>query len=371
MKIWHVGSKNSPQRASGITTTVWGVAKEQAGLGHQVSIVVEEYPPKPEELAYAKQIGVEMIYIPASRWSHDPKVLEPLLQSSPPQLVHVHGAFLPILATSAMTLRRHKIPYIITPNGMLNFRRSRLQKIIYNWLLEKRRVASAAAISIVIPSEEELIRAVVPNYSGIIRHIPNPVETDHLDGFKTSNKHTTTDTKRLAYLGSFDVGRKGLDIMAEIARHLPEAEFHLYGYQDRPELQQELEALQSNASPNLHFHGPVYGADKVEALTSANLYIQTSRWEIFGISIAEAMYLGIPCAIAETLDLAPVFREHDLGCVLPPNPQAAADRLREVFAQPALLQQWSERSQAFVKNHFQVRAVASDYLKLYEEVLNR
>jgi glycosyltransferase involved in cell wall biosynthesis len=370
MKIWHVGSKNSPKRSSGITTTIWAVAKEQAKLGHQVTIIVEEYPPKPEELALAEQIGVELKYIPATRWQHDPKIMESLLQSSPPQIVNIHGSFLPILATCAMTLRRHKIPYVVTPNGMLNFRRSRFKKILYSWLLEKQMVAAAKAITLVIPAEIDMIRAVVPRYRGITPYISNPVESDQLDALKKTDWKVNPETKRLVYLGSFDVGRKGLDVLVEIARHLPEAEFHLYGYQDRPELQSELDQLQSNLPPNVYFHGPVFDAEKVAILTSASLYIQTSRWEGFPVSIAEAMYLGIPCAISDMPNVGAFFREQDLGLVLPPDPQAAANRLQEVLNKPELQQHWAERGQVFAQENFQSRAVASKYLKVYEEVLN-
>ena len=101
------------------------------------------------------------------------------------------------------------------------------------------------------------------------------------------------------------------------------------------------------------------------------MYIQTSRWEGFPISIAEAMYLGSPCAVSDTIDLAKLFADEDLGLVLPSNPKEAALSLSEVLAHPASLLRWSQRARSFAHRHFNPSAVASDYVDLYQEVLMR
>ncbi len=81
------------------------------------------------------------------------------------------------------------------------------------------------------------------------------------------------------------------------------------------------------------------------------------------------MYLGVPCAIAEGLGLAELFREHGLGLTLSPDPEEAANSLREALAQPARLQEWSAQAQVFARERFHPRAVASGYLNLYGRVL--
>lgn len=366
MKIWHVGASASPKRVSGINISAWVMAREQAQLGNQVTMIVQS-PPDKTALVVAEKGGFELKYVPANAWRYDPKVVKKLLNSEPPQVVHMHSVFQPQHATLARTLVHQEIPYVIKPGGGLLpqvLQRDLLRKSIYSWLIEKRRFYRAAAIAMVTPREEKDLRSFLPRYQGIMRWMPNPVDAKHLEGQSWQGE---TKKKQLVYLGRFDVLHKGIDILIEIAQYLPEVEVHLYGSEDA-QTKDWLEQIKRTLPPNVHFHKPIFGAEKFKVLANATLYIQTARWEVFGISIAEAMYLGTPCAIANTLHLADIFEQHDLGLVFPPNPKQAAARLSEVLNQPTLLQDWSKKAQIFAQKHFQPRAVALNYLKLYEDV---
>ena len=368
MKFWHIGASPTLQDVNGINTAIWLTAKEQALLGHQVALILDA-PPDESASSLAKQVGIELIHIPANTWRYSPQVLKPLLQSTPPQLVHIHSVFIPRLASLGKFLTRYKIPYIITPNAIHPrlLQRGRLKKLIYSWLLEKPRFRAAAAISVVTPGEETAVRSFVPGYKGIIRWVPNPFD---LDNFSQHTWKQDIAAKKVVYLGRFDVLHKGIDLLIEIARRMPDCQFHFYGSEDA-KTKAWLEQLQANLPANVTFHTPVFGLEKIEALVGSSLYIQMSRWEVFGISIAEAMALGVPCAIAETLNLAEVFHKYDIGAVLPADPQSAATALQTILDRPDLLHAWSEKSRAFVQQHFHPKVVAKSYLNLYEEVLSR
>ncbi|AOY79096.1 glycosyltransferase family 4 protein [Moorena producens JHB] len=367
MKIFHVGCSASPQAVDGVNNTVWSVANEQTSLGHQVTLIVDT---KPDEfaIAFAAKNGVKIIHIPANTWGYESRLISNMLDSKPPQIVHMHSVFLPKQATLARKLVRKKIPYVITPNAMSPqlLQRGRVKKSLYSWLIEKPRFSQASGISVVTPKEEKAVRAFVPPYKGRIRWVPNPVNPKQLG---THSWRGNLNQKRLVYLGRFDILHKGIDILVEIARFLPpEIEVHLYGTKDA-KTNKWMERLQRNLPSNVYFHDPVFGEQKAKVLSEASLYIQTSRWEVFGISIAEAMYLGVPCAVADTVNLAELFDKHDLGLVLPSNPKKAASCLTELLAQPTQLHHWSKRAQSYAQAHFQPKEVALGYLQLYKEVL--
>jgi glycosyltransferase involved in cell wall biosynthesis len=257
----------------------------------------------------------------------------------------------------------------VTPHGGLtrqNRQSKRLKKNLYVWLLERSRLRAASAITLVSPQEVEVVHDDVPDYRGIVRWVPNPVEARNLEGWSWEED---TKAKRLVFLGRFHIVNKGLDILSDIASLMPDTEFLLYGIADA-KTQGELDRLRRRAPPNVHFHKPVFGIEKARALTNASLYIQTSRWEGFPLSVIEAMYLGVPCAIADTLFLAKLFRQEDLGLVFPPHPEQAATLLSDALSQPARLRHWSQHSREFARKTFDLHTVASKYLQLYEEVLS-
>ncbi|MDF5720856.1 MAG: glycosyltransferase family 4 protein [Rhizonema sp. PD37] len=363
MKIWHVGCSSSPQRVDGVNTTVWLVAREQALLGHQVTLLLH-FPPDEAAKVLSEEAGFKLVYIPANTWRYDLKMLESLLDSDAPDIVHMHSVFVPKQATLGRNIVKRKIPYVITPHGGLDSLHGWAKKIVYSLIAEKRRFYEASAITVVTPKEEKTVRTFVPRYSGIIRWVANPFDTCKLG---EQNWKGNVGVKRLVYLGRFDVLHKGIDILLEIARLLPEIEFHLYGT-EVSKTKRWLERIRRNCPCNVHFHKPVFGVDKFQVLADASLYIQTSRWEGFPMSIAEAMHLGLPCAVSDVPNFAELFSQHDLGCVLPLNPKEAALQLSKVFEQPNQLVNWSKQAKVFAQEYFQPRTVAMNYLKLYEDL---
>jgi glycosyltransferase involved in cell wall biosynthesis len=366
MKIWHVGAMPYPDAVDGVNATIWMIAQEQVSLGHQVSLLLDREPDD-TSVSFANNCGINPIAIPANIWGYDSRLLKSLLSTQHPHLVHLHSVFLPRQATLAKRLVSAQIPYVITPHGGLDSQHGQAKKAIYNLLIERHRFAKAAAITVVTPKEAETIHKFVPRYRGIVRWVANPFDSQKLEKHHWQGNIVA---KRVVFLGRFDVLHKGIDLLIEIARKMPTCHFHLYGSEDA-NTRAWLEKLKRDLPVNLTFHHPVFGTEKIEVLTQASLYIQMSRWEVFGISIAEAMALGLPCAIAGTLNLAEVFQKYDLGAVLPTDPQLAAAALQTILDRPDVLQTWSQKSRAFAYQHFHPKAVAQDYLNLYEEVLSR
>lgn len=367
MKIIHTGVSASLQKVNGVTYVVWLLAQNQVSLGHHVSLLLNG---KPGDLtkSFAEKKGINLLYIPWKNGMYDKKALNDFLESDIADLVHFHSIFFFKQASLSARLNRKKIPYIITPHAMSPefLRKGWFKKWLYGLLIEKRRLSNAAAITAVTPGEQRFIQKYIPNYKGIISCIPNPVDFEKCSGTWRGN----TSNKKLVFLGRFDVFHKGIDILVEIARLLPPSiEVHLYGTIEA-KTQDWLERIQANLPSNVYFHPPVFEAEKNKVLAEASMYIQTSRWEVFGVSIAEAMYLGLPCAIASTMNLAEIFTEYDLGLVLPTNIEAAAKLIVETLDQPDTLNHWSKQAHLYAKENFQIQKIANQYLKLYEEVLN-
>ena len=103
-------------------------------------------------------------------------------------------------------------------------------------------------------------------------------------------------------------------------------------------------------------------------LIESSLYLQTSQWKIFSISIVEAMHLGVTCAIADTLSLADLFEEDDLELVFSSALKVAASQLMSAFEKPSQFKHWPNKAKAFVKKK-KPGKLAQDYISFYGEVL--
>ena len=372
MKIWHLGAASSPQKICGVNHAVWLLAREQARRGHQVTLLLSAKP-HPRALEIARTEGIDLVQMPANCWDYLwlPSPLDRVNDSLweyrlRPDIVHLHSVFILKQAIFARILARHRIPYIITPHGGLNFHRSPLKKHLYSAFLEKARFARAAAITVLTPQEEAAVKAFVPQYQGPIRWMPNPID---LQRIREPKWQGNVSRKQLVYLGRFDVFHKGIDRTIALARELEEFTFNLYGTPES-KTRNLLARLQQNLPRNVHFHEPIYETRKTQVLANASLYVQTSRWEGFPMSIAEAMALGVPTALSEHLGVAQIFARHDLGLPLSVNPQEAATQLRSLFDRPARIHHWSSRVRSFACKHFQPQTVADRYLDLYQTVLN-
>jgi glycosyltransferase involved in cell wall biosynthesis len=349
---------------NGVNATIWLLAREQARLGHRVTLLLDEAPDETGR-AFAAETGIELLPVPGGTWQFDPVPLAAALQRTAPHMVHMHSVFIPRQAMLAAELRRRRIPYIITPHGGLArviLKRNRVKKLIYSLWMERPRFRGAAAIA-VAAGEERDIHDFVRNLDMPMPVMPIPVDAEQLGSSRWSGD---VQSRRFVFLGRFDVHVKGLDTLVKVASLMPEARFDLYGSED-PKTLCRLRQIQRTQPPNVTFHSPVHGAAKTAVLCGASIYLQLSRAESFGISIAEAMFLGIPCAISNTINMAGVFRTHDLGMTLESDAPSIAATLRQALAAPANLQRWSQRCADYAARNYESTVAAGRYIRLYEQ----
>ena len=184
MKIWHVGASPSPKAVNGVNFSVWAIAKEQALLGHEVTLLVEghaeTFHTKIQPVSLNEKSKVRIHSIGGNTWKYNSHHVKAALEFSRPDVVHFHSVFLPKQADLANCMVKEGIPYVVSPHGGLYSQRGKLKKHIYNFLIERRRFELASAIVVVAPKEEDVVRSLVPGYKGNICWIPNPIDIDSL-----------------------------------------------------------------------------------------------------------------------------------------------------------------------------------------------
>lgn len=331
LRVLHVGARPNLGHGTGVDAAVWPLLAAQAAAGADVALLVLG---ELDQAAYAEagRIGVTLAVIPAQRLETLPREAATAVRRIKPHVVHMHSVFVPAHAQLARLLSRLSIPYLLSPHAGLNLWRGRAKKAVYASLVEKPYFRRAETIFVLTSRERQLVegwlgpRGRSPQYMELPNSIPPLTPGVQL--------WTPPGHPRLVYLGRFDVVKKGLDRLVEIARLMPHVEVSAYGTASGVE-QRGFERLTRQGLPdNMRFLGSVSGDDKMAAFTSATVYVQASRNDGFPMSIVEAMRLAVPVAVTRGCDIADIIAEEDLGILLPDDPVHAAAKLTAALEDP-------------------------------------
>lgn len=157
--------------------------------------------------------------------------------------------------------------------------------------------------------------------------------------------------------------QKGFDVLlAALAQLPPETQLVIAG--SGP----EESALRRQAQPlgdRVRFLGQ--RDDVPTVLAALDLFAMPSRWEGFGLSLAEALATGLP-AVASAVDSLPEVLGPGGVLVPPDDPAALAAALARLLADPAEREHLSALAAA-QGARFRVERMVSDYARLYDELL--
>ena len=143
-----------------------------------------------------------------------------------------------------------------------------------------------------------------------------------------------------------DWQRKGGDVLIEAFRalreRLPEARLQVVGTEDAPADEPGVEVL-----------GRVGDRRRMaEIYASASVFCLPSRYDPYGLSIAEAMAYGLPCVITRVGALDEVAIEGETGLVVPPeDPVGLEAALRRLLEDPDLARRMGRAGRERVERH--------------------
>lgn len=280
---------------------------------------------------------------------------------------HIHSVFIPFNTRTAQILAGCRLPYVLTPNGGYNLnilRHGRVKKSLYLMLFERRMVAKSAGIIAVAGPELADIESM--GFDGLVDVIPNPVNVPKEEAQQKAPMRM--DRIQLLYLGRYVLEHKGLDRLLGVFGHLvemaPGARLELCGTgQDEFILRTLADRFPAGS---VRVRGPVFGAAKWQAFRDATIYVQTSRWEAFGVSIAEAMFLGRPVALSKGCYLSGMLEQNDVGLVLSDDLQEAAGQILTAHRNRGWMETHGARCRALAEREFAVSVVANRVTEFYQ-----
>lgn len=379
MNILHVVSNLDPQ-SGGPAEALRGLATAQAGTGMSVSVLATFR--RGADISFADALRAAGVVVALVGPCYGPLCWRPGLGATVraavrgADIVHIHALWEDVQHHAAGTARRLAKPFLIRPCGMLDpwsLAQGRLKKRLYlRWRL-RRHLNRAAALHFTTPIERDLTAPLSLSAPSIVE--PNGIR---LDEFRTlpprgglrARHRIPNEVPVCLFLGRVHY-KKGLDLLlpafaaAGGPAHLVVAGPDPDGY--GAALQADAQKL--GIADHVHFVGMLRGAEKLEALADADLFVLPSRQENFGNAVIEALAAGVPVIVSDQVNLWPDIKEAGVGGVVPLSVPALAGGLREWLGAPGRRATVSPRARQLVRDRYDWAAIARRWAAHYARMI--
>jgi len=294
-------------------------------------------------------------------------------------IVHIHGIWSFPGTWGALAARRGHVPYVISPQGMLNewaMRFRAYKKMPYWYVVERHTVRGAAWIHFATEEERRQAQAWVGGKKSKV--IPIGLDLQEFAalpprGEFRDSQRIPRDVPLLAFLGRIHP-IKGLSVLLEalarVKAEVPEMILAVAG-PDENGHRSELERLAQSLGIDGHlcWLGTIEEKAKLGFLVDADLFVLPSFSENFGLAAVEAMAVGCPVIVGRGVNIAPQVEAYRAGWVVLTEPESLASTIVEVLRDAEVRRAAGKAGQRLVADWYDAEAVAREMLKGYKECL--
>ncbi|MFJ7524346.1 glycosyltransferase [Streptomyces griseus] len=355
----------------GVARVVTDLVRAQAGSG--LRPVVACPPGSPLALgaaaAGAEVHGWSVTRAPGPRLAGEVAAARRIVRVSRPDVVHAHSAKAGLAGRIAV---RGRIPTVFQPHAW-SFEAvgGRTAGLALGW----ERFGARWADHILCVSESERRTGQEAGITARWSVIHNGVDLDRFRPGGGGDRAEARASLPLPRGADADaplvvcVGRltrqKGQDVLLRAWRRMPVAGARLVLVGDGP----DREGLEASAPPGVQFTGA--REDVRPWIRAADVLVLPSRWEGMALAPLEAMACGRPVVLTDVNgareSLPPGHEEH---CLVPPeDPEALAEALTALLADPELRASLSRRALRHTRSAFDVRRTAGAVAGLYQELV--
>lgn len=323
------------------------LARAQAARGDRVFVMPARRTAGPQTLAAGAGDGLTVYEAPTDHhllW-YNRDLREALRRTARGcDIIHIHGTWRYHLLAAAAAAAEHGIPYIVRPAGNLGLAargHKAMRKWLYFVLVERGAINRAAAIHCCSLKEERELRG-----TGLAPRtfvVPQPVDVTLTDVAPDEQwlerlcPNLREDDLILLYVGRVGFIKKLdvlLDAFMSLAADFPRWRLVIAGTHEQPEIAAALwrRAASAGLSDRVALPGTVRGPQKAALMRRAALFAQPSQHENFGLSVAEALFFGLPCVVSDGVAIGDDVAAAGAGVVCRSQSAAMAAALRPLMA---------------------------------------
>ena len=294
-------------------------------------------------------------------------------------IVHTNTVFAPIILLVHWLCQWQKIPYVMTPHGMLEpwaLSYKGWKKQLYYNIFEKPALQKASAIQVIANVEASNIKSLGFQHFVVVPNGVHRQEFQNLTDPKVFYKQfpVTKNKTLILFLGRIDP-KKGLDLLApafaKVHAKFPQTHLVIAG----PDNIGFMTTVQSyfreaKCLDAVTFTGMLTGELKYAALAAANLYVAPSYSEGFSMSVLEGMASALPCVITTGCNF-PEAAIARAAQVVDINADAIANALIEYLINPQQAKEIGDRAHDFILQNYTWDCAANKLIQVYNAIINR
>jgi len=375
MKILQVNNVFSPVHG-GSAEVPYHLSKELARKGHEVTVYTSDSKLTHEHINSIPEVSVHAFktWLDSANLFVAPGIIKKAKEETAHfDIIHMHSYRTFQNIAVHHYAKKYDIPYVLQAHGSLTiFFYKRWLKRIFDVTWGRRILKDASKVFALTPIEAEQYKSM-----GVSEHkieiVPNGLDLSEFDNLPERGEFRAkygldANQKIILYLGRIHK-IKGLDLLvkvfSDLSKFLDDAKLVIAGPDDGylPSLKKLITDL--GISDKVLLTGPLYGQEKLNAYVDADIYVLSSSYEIFGITVLEACACGTPVVITDRCGIADVI-DGQAGLVVPYDKDQLRDALLHMLSDDKMRLQFGEKGKLLVGEKFNWKKIAEQIENVYE-----